>query len=51
MVVFELLEKMDVVFLGELEDTFSRLFEMEWYIKCAVFAFFTLSAKSFPNSC
>ena len=48
---FELLEYKHVGFLGELEDNLSLLFEMDWFIECVVFAFYTLSAKSSPNNC
>ena len=46
-VAFKLLEKRDAGFLGEREDTLferSRLFEREWYIECAVFAFFHIAS-------
>ena len=39
---FELLEKRNFGFLGELKGTLSLLLEMNWFIECVALAFVTL---------
>ena len=37
--------------VARIEDNLSLLFEMDWFIESAAFAFFPLPAKSSPNNC